>query len=116
MNEVLLAFLMGGLIIGSTNIASSLVGPEYASLIGGVPSGLIAPFFLNSRKQKKNFYWGYFLNSLAMIVVLLELHFLINKSKFSGYKIAAMSGITFMLLAPVLIYFFGHSEKKKRRR
>ena len=105
MNKILLAFLIGGLIIGGTNLTVSLVGPEYASLIGGVPTGLITPLFLNSRKQKKNFYWGYFFNAMAMSVVLIELYIFIHMTKLSGYIIATIAGITFLVLAPILIFF-----------
>ena len=107
MNEVILAFLMGGAIIGSTNFAAAFFGPEYASLIGGVPTGFITPFFLNSRKQKKNFFWGYFLNAIGMGFCIMELYILIHHTTLSGYKIATIAWLTFMVLAPIFIFFFG---------
>jgi hypothetical protein len=107
MNKVLLAFLVGGFIIGSTNAVSTMLGPEYAAMVGGVPTGLIAPFFLNSRQKKKNFYWGYLLEAGVMAVIITQMYICIHMTGLSGYEIVSISAAIFMILSPLIIYFFG---------
>ena len=44
--EYVKPFLIGGGVIGGSKLASKIMGPALAPLVGGMPTGIIASFFL----------------------------------------------------------------------
>ena len=49
-------------------IAAQLIGPEYAAM--GIPAEFIAAFFLTTRKEKIEYFWGMMLILSAFIFAL----------------------------------------------
>ena len=88
-------FLIGGSIISGSKYVSTLVNPALAPLIGGLPTGIIASFFLSSNKEKKKFYEGYVYSSFILFLAILFIHIM---SKFTLYNIDIIS------LAAILLW------------
>ena len=63
-------FLIGGSVIAGAKLASKYMGPAFAPLIGGMPTGIIAAFFLNNNKNKRIYFNGYIDNIQASWVKL----------------------------------------------
>ena len=42
-------FLIGGSVIAGSKIAANMAGPALAPIVGGMPTGIIASFFLKSQ-------------------------------------------------------------------
>ena len=64
-------FLIGGSIIASSKYVAKYVGAEFAPLVGGMPTGIIASFFLNSEVNKKEFYSGYVISSFILFLAIV---------------------------------------------
>jgi len=68
--EYLKAFLLGGTIIASAKLISTYVDPVYAPLVAGMPTGMVASFFLQSDKVKRRFYGGYMIADLVVALAV----------------------------------------------
>ena len=47
-------FLVGGAVIGGSHLVSQFAPAQFAPLIGGMPTGIIASYFLASQQKNKN--------------------------------------------------------------
>ena len=95
-------FLIGGSIIAGAKLASKYMGPAFAPLIGGMPTGIIASFFLNNNKNKRMYFNGYMYSSFIISIIGLFIHYMIvNVTTISVDTIAV---IGFVLWA-VISYF-----------
>jgi len=106
MIEILKAASIGGLIIGGSHYASELVGPEYASLVGGLPIGLLIVYFLASRQKKENFFLGYAIDGIGMTVMILFMYLLLNYTQLSGVIISAISLLIWAVVSIGFMYIF----------
>ena len=52
--DIVKSFLIGGGVIAGSKVASNIMGPELAPIVGGLPTGIIASFFLNSMRPNRN--------------------------------------------------------------
>jgi hypothetical protein len=72
--EYLKPFLIGGSVIAGSKYVASYVNPSLAPLIGGMPTGIIASYFLTSNKQKREFFGGYVYSSFVLFLAILFIH------------------------------------------
>jgi len=72
--EYLKPFLIGGSIIATSKFVSDHVSPEYAALVGGMPTGIIASFFILGNKFKGEYYKGYLISAIVIALVLAMLN------------------------------------------
>ena len=77
--EYIKSFLVGGSVIAGAKFVSKYTNPIYGSIIGGVPTGIIASFFLPD-SDKKQYYQGYAYHSVILaltvnIIYQIILHF-----------------------------------------
>lgn len=72
--EYLTPFLIGGSIIATSKFVSNHVSSEYAALIGGMPTGIIASFFILGNNSKGDYYKGYLISSIVIALVLTMLN------------------------------------------
>ena len=54
--EYVKPFLIGGSVIAGSKLAAKIMGPALAPLVGGMPTGIIASFFLKGDDKKKKYY------------------------------------------------------------
>jgi len=97
MKDWIQAFLIGGLIMAGQKIAAQMIGPEYAAL--GIPAEFIAAFFMTTRKDKIEYFWGMMLILSAFIFTLSITVWLLYKNEYSGNTITTISLILDMFLA-----------------
>jgi len=110
MGELIDSFFLGGALIGGTRYISGIIGPEYAALVGGLPTGLITPFFLDNDKKRELFLWGYLMDAIAMSIILVEIYYMLNYTELSGQTI---SGIAFISWATISIALLYHAQRHK---
>jgi len=106
MIEILKAAFIGGSIIGGSHYASEMVGPEYASLVGGLPIGLLIVYFLATRQKKENFFLGYAIDGIGMTVMILCMYMLLNYTHISGITISVISLFIWAVVSVGFMYFF----------
>ncbi len=67
-------FVVGGGVIAAGKYLSKFVNPAIAPLVGGLPTGVIASFFLSNDKARKGYYHGYVYSSLVLFFVVVGIH------------------------------------------
>lgn len=72
--EYLKPFVIGGGLITLGKYTSRFVNPAIAPLIGGLPTGVIASFFLDNDKVRKGYYSGYVYSSFVLFFVIAAIH------------------------------------------
>jgi hypothetical protein len=103
-------FLIGGSVIAGSKYVSTLVNPALAPLVGGMPTGIIASFFLSSNKEKKKFYTGYAYSSLVLFFSVLFIH---KVSDVTSYSIDMISIAALFLWAAISYVVINNFAIKK---
>ena len=126
--EYVKPFLIGGAVIGGSKAASKLMGPTLAPLVGGMPTGIIASFFLKGDDKKRKYFEGYAYSSFTLFLAILFIH--LASMHFQKVSVNIISGISFIIWG-VISYFVikmrtkkgkkgkkkkKHTGKKKKRR
>jgi hypothetical protein len=73
--EFLKEFLIGGSVIAGSKIVATYAGPALAPIVGGMPTGIIAAYFLASKADKFKYYAGYFYTSFLLFLAITGIHF-----------------------------------------
>ena len=100
--EYVKPFIIGGSVIAGSKIASKIMGPELAPIVGGLPTGIIASFFLSNNKVKREYFEGYVYTSFILFLAILFIH--IATKYFPSASVNVISGSAFIVWA-VLSYF-----------
>ena len=72
--EYVKPFVIGGGLITLGKYTSKFVDPAIAPLIGGLPTGVIASFFLDNDKMRKGYYNGYVYSYFVLFFVIAAIH------------------------------------------
>lgn len=68
-------FLVGGAVIGGSHIVAQFAPAQFAPLIGGMPTGIIASYFLATQKKKQEYFTGYAVSSVVLTLAIVGLHY-----------------------------------------
>ena len=71
-------FLIGGSVIAGAKYVAAHVGPTWAPIIGAMPTGIVASYFL-SKKDKEQYYKSYMINALVLFLNSILIYYLIQK-------------------------------------
>jgi len=104
-------FLIGGTIISGVKLLSQYTSPSVAALLGGLPTGVIASFFLNSKKDKKEYYDGYIYSSFILFLSVVVIHFLLNKTTLPADPVAAAGLVAWAIFSYTLFSILGLTKK-----
>lgn len=91
--EYLKEFLIGGSIIAGSKFVSQYFGPTFAPIIGGMPTGIIASYFLNNDKQRQKFFRGYSISSPILALSILTIYALTLTTKTISVNIISTLGL-----------------------
>tara|TARA_A200000113_G_scaffold224603_1_gene242914 strand:+ start:1081 stop:1431 length:351 start_codon:yes stop_codon:yes gene_type:complete len=72
--DIVKPFLIGGSVIAGSKFVSKYASPALAPLIGGMPTGIIATYFMDTDKAKTEYYNGYAYSSFLLFVAILCCH------------------------------------------
>ena len=123
MNDNLVAsiksFFIGGTLIGGAKYISHHVGPIWASLFAGIPTGIISALFLKDQAEMRQFYEGYFTQSVVLVFVILALNGIITFTGMdinTSLQIGKLNLLLFFAIALWLstsIYWIHKTKKNK---
>ena len=99
--EYLKSFLIGGSVISGAKIAANVLGPELAPIVGGLPTGIIASFFLE----------GYAYSSFILFLAILFIHLI--TSHYKKLSVNMVSGSAFIVWAILSYVIIGAHKKGK---
>ena len=68
-------FLVGGLVIGGSHLVSQFAPAQFAPLVGGMPTGIIASYFLATQQKKQEYFAGYAISSVVLSLAIIGLHY-----------------------------------------
>ena len=89
--EYLKPFLIGGSVIAGAKLVSTYFDPLYASIIGGLPTGIIASLFLPIGENKK-YYESYAYTSVLLAIAVNVIHQL-NQSTQLDPRAVSLAGL-----------------------
>jgi len=72
--DIVKPFLIGGSVIAGSKFVSKYASPALAPLIGGMPTGIIATYFMDDDKSKTEYYNGYAYSSFLLFIAILCCH------------------------------------------
>ncbi len=90
-------FLIGGGVIAGSKLAAKMAGPALAPIVGGMPTGIIASFFLKSQDAKRAYFAGYFYSSILLAIAIMFIHF--TSITYKKWNVDMISGIALLLWA-----------------
>ena len=103
--SLIIPFLIGGTVIAGVKFAAThLANPLLAAAIGGIPTGIIAIFFLKSAETagyiSNYFFINLILATSTLLLLILNIHFGVHKN------IATPSALVLWLLLVLARYFY----------
>ena len=112
--EYIKPFLIGGAVIGGSKAASKIMGPALAPLVGGMPTGIIASFFLKGDDKKKRYFEGYVYSSFILFLSILFIH--LATMHFQKVSVNIISGVSFVVWAVISYFVIKMRVKKKGKK
>lgn len=109
--EYLKPFFIGGSVIAGSKFVSHVAGPALAPIVGGMPTGIIASFFLDSQAAKRDFFAGYFYSSILLAIAIMFIH--ITSVTYTNWNIDVISGMALVLWAILSYYAINYFIPKK---
>ena len=119
--EYVKPFVIGGGLITLGKYTSKFVNPAIAPLIGGLPTGVIASFFLDNDKMRKGYYNGYVYSSFVLFFVIVGIHLAGEYTKLSMDLVSLIGlivwgGISYMVITAEVISGKGKGKSKGKGR
>ena len=98
-------FLIGGSVIAGSKFLASQpqVGPTLAPLVGGMPTGIIAAFFLQNDDQRRKYYAGYAYSAFVLFLTILAVHMVSDMAIMKTASVRVIS-VAALVLWAVLSY------------
>lgn len=101
--EYLKQFLIGGSIIAGSKVVSNLFGPTFAPIVAGMPTGIIASYFLSNDSQRLKFFEGYAISSPLLALTIVIIYLFAENMKKTSINLISTSGLIFWALLSVII-------------
>jgi hypothetical protein len=103
--ELIKPFLVGGTVIAGSKLLAHYTTPAVASLLGGLPTGIITAFFL-ADKKKTNYFDGYRFHSFILWLSTVLIYYMLADTKYNRNYIlagglAAWAVISYIILSIV---------------
>lgn len=106
LSELIKPFLLGGTIIAGSKGLSKISTPAVASLLGGLPTGIIVAFFLKSNK-KEEFFNGYQYHSFILFLTIATIHYLMKYTKLNKSIICIFGMLIWAIISYLLLNYLG---------
>ena len=104
-------FLIGGSVIAGSKFVADNGPPQLAPLIGGMPTGIVASYFLANDDNRRKYFDGYVYSSFTLFIAILTIYKLDNKT---SIHVNIISGIALVLWA-IITYFVINTFVKTKK-
>ena len=74
MLDELTSFFFGGGIVAGSKYVATWLDPALAALVGGLPLGIIASFFLDTEQAKRRYYAGFLYSIFILALTIFGIH------------------------------------------
>ena len=107
-------FLIGGSVIAGSKFVSKVASPALAPIVGGMPTGIIASYFLTTNAEKRDYFSGYFISAILLAIAILFIHIVSMFYKDLHIDIVSTLALLFWcILSYFSIEYFIPKSKKK---
>ena len=106
LTELVKPFLIGGTVIAGSKFLSNYTTPAVASLLAGLPTGIITAFFLADNK-KTNFFDGYRFHSFILWLAIMMIYYMLAHTKYNKEYILAGGLITWGVISFIVLSLVG---------
>ncbi len=118
--EYVKPFVIGGGVITAGKYLSQFVDPAIAPLVGGLPTGVLASFFLENDKARKGYYSGYVYSSFVLFFVILLIHLVGEHTRVAMDVVSLVGllvwgGISYLVINAELITKHKGGKPKKKK-
>lgn len=113
--DIVKPFLIGGSVIAGSKFVSKYASPALAPLIGGMPTGIIATYFMDSDKDKIKYYNGYVYSSFLLFIAILCCHLWSSNTNTPVNIISTVSILVWAVLSYIVINKFVIKGKKSKK-
>lgn len=110
--DIIKPFLIGGSVIAGSKFVSKYASPALAPLVGGLPTGIIATFFMDTDASKRLYYSGYAYSSFLLFLAILVCHLWSANTKTPVDIISAVCIIIWGILSYFVVNYFVVKHKK----
>ena len=111
MTEYIKPFLIGGSVIAGSKYVSKFASPAVASLVGGMPTGIIASFFITGAASKKQFFHGYMFNAFVLFLSIVLIHNLLKYTNMNADLVCFIGLVSWAIISYATLYEFGLTKK-----
>ena len=108
-------FLLGGTVIAGAKAVSSVFPPQFAALVGGMPTGIIASFFMSGEEAKKKYFLGYAYSSAVITLAILFIHLMSEHTSMKVDVIAAIGYVLWAVVSYFVIKFTTTTNTKQKK-
>ena len=114
--DIVKPFLIGGSVIAGSKFVSKYASPALAPLIGGMPTGIIATFFMDTDKAKTEYYHGYAYSSFLLFIAILCCHLWSANSNTPVNIISTVCILIWAVLSYIVVNMFVVKSKTKAKK
>ena len=110
--EFIKPFLIGGCVIAGSKVVAKYSSPALAPLVGGMPTGIIASFFMSKQEDKRKYFDGYFYSSILLAISIVCIDLIAGGNKKMNVDLISVIGL---IIWAILSYFaINHFVNKKK--
>lgn len=111
-NNLIIPFFLGGIVMAGVKFVSTHINNTgLAAIIGGLPTGLLAIYFVSDQKSL-GYAHNYFYVTLSLLIAILVFYFVHRYTKISKNIVLLISILTWASLVGIH-YFLSQDEYNK---
>lgn len=104
--ELIKPFLIGGTVIAGCKFLAHYTTPAVASLIGGLPTGILTAFFL-ADKKKGDYFDGYRFHSFILWLSTIFIYYMLADTKYNRNYILAGGLVAWAVISYIILSVVG---------
>jgi hypothetical protein len=101
--EYLNAFLIGGGVIAGSKLVSKMFNPAIGSIVAGMPTGIIASYFISGAMKKKEFFRGYAVHAPLLALTIITIALMTSYTSYNINIVATVGLVLWLSLAYYII-------------
>lgn len=101
--EYVNSFLIGGSVIAGSKVVSKFFNPAIGSIIAGMPTGIIASYFISGAANKKEFFRGYAVHAPLLALTILTIAALVTYTKLNIDMVSLIGLVGWFIAAYTII-------------
>lgn len=103
--DIIKAFLIGGSVLAGSFVTKH-VSPAFAPIVGGLPTGILVTFFMDTDETRRLYYKSYVYSSFLLFLAVLICHLWSSNTTTSVNLISSICILVWASLSYLVINYF----------